>query len=196
MNTKTEVIFILDRSGSMAGLESDTIGGYNGFLEKQRKLEGETQITTVLFDDQYEILYNGVAITDAELTDDQYYVRGMTALNDAVGKTILDVGARLSRIQEAERPGKVIMIISTDGAENSSREFSGRQIKEMIAHQRKKYGWEFLFFGANIDTGAAAESIGIDRESSFAFDASPQGVEVMMNCASEMVQYYREKEEK
>ncbi|MTI96304.1 MAG: VWA domain-containing protein [Firmicutes bacterium] len=187
----TEVIFILDRSGSMGGLESDTIGGYNGFLEKQKKLTGDTHITTVLFDDQYEILYNGVDVSRARLTPEQYFVRGMTALYDAVGKTILDVGTRLARIPEAERPGKVIMIITTDGAENSSREFSGKRVKEMIAHQRDKYGWEFLFFGANIDTATVAANIGIDTDNAIAFKASSAGILDLMECVSEKVEHSR-----
>lgn len=187
----TEVIFILDRSGSMGGLESDTIGGYNGFLEKQKKFAGKTQVTTVLFDDQYEILYNGVDISAAGLTEAQYYVRGMTALYDAVGKTILDVGTRLSRTPEADRPGKVIMIITTDGAENSSREFSGKRIKEMISHQREKYGWEVLFFGANIDTANVAGSMGIDLDSAISFESTSTGVEKMMECAFMRVESIR-----
>lgn len=187
----TEVIFILDRSGSMAGLEEDTIGGYNGFLAKQKDMAGKTQITTVLFDDQYEILHNGVDVSQARLNDQQYFVRGMTALYDAVGKTILDVGARLSRTPAAQRPDKVIMIITTDGAENSSREFTGQRIQELIAHQRDKYGWEFLFFGANIDTAAVAEDIGIHRDNAIAFEASSQGVSLMMNCVCQYVESKR-----
>ena len=190
-NNLTEVIFILDRSGSMCGLEADTIGGYNGFLEKQQKLAGQTQITTVLFDDQYEVLYNGVDISAAKLKDGQYFVRGMTALYDAVGKTILDVGTRLSRIPSSERPGKVIMIITTDGAENSSREFTDKGIKEMISHQREKYAWEFLFFGANVDTADVAMGIGIDEDSAIPFVANSLGIEKMMECASLRVESSR-----
>jgi Mg-chelatase subunit ChlD len=187
----TEVIFVLDRSGSMAGLESDTIGGYNGFLDKQSKLEGDTLITTVLFDDRYEILYNGVDIAYARLHDGQYFVRGMTALNDAVGKTILDVGTRIARTPEAARPGKVIMIITTDGAENASREFTGARIKEMIAHQKQKYGWEILFFGANIDTQEAAAHFGISPDCAMAFSASSEGITQMMENACLRVEELR-----
>lgn len=190
----TEIIFILDRSGSMRGLESDTIGGYNSFLDKQKSQAGKTNITTVLFDDKYEILYNGVDVSDARIDQTQYYVRGMTALYDAVGKTILDVGIRLSRTPEAERPGKVIMVITTDGAENSSREFSGRQIQAMISHQQEKYNWEFLFFGANIDTAVAARELGIDADNSIAYQASSQGVAEMMHSASMLVEEMRKQE--
>jgi hypothetical protein len=115
----------------------------------------------------------------------------MTALYDAVGKTILDVGTRLSRIPETQRPGKVIMIITTDGAENSSREFPGWRIKEMISHQREKYGWEFLFFGANIDTAAVAVNMGIRPDSAINFKADSAGITYMMECASEMVEQKR-----
>jgi len=187
----TEIIFILDRSGSMAGLEADTIGGYNGFLEKQEALPGRTQVTTVLFDDQYEVLYDGVDASSAKLIEEQYYVRGMTALYDAVGKTILTVGARLARQKQQERPGKVIMVITTDGAENSSREFSGRRIRELIAHQREKYNWDFLFFGANIDTAAVADSIGIERDNAMAYEASSVGVAEMMCYAAKKVEEKR-----
>lgn len=187
----TEVIFILDRSGSMAGLESDTMGGYNGFLAKQSKLEGDTLITTVLFDDRYEVLYNGVDIAHAKLLEGQYFVRGMTALYDAVGKTILDVGTRIARTPEAARPGKVIMIITTDGAENASREFNGKRIKEMIAHQRQKYGWEVLFFGANIDTQEVAANMGISQDCAIAFTASSEGITHMMEDACFRVEEFR-----
>jgi len=187
----TEVIFILDRSGSMGGLESDTIGGYNGFLDKQKGQEGETHITTVLFDDKYEILYNGVDVSAAGLTEKQYFVRGMTALYDAIGKTILDVGTRLAFSPEEECPGKVIMIITTDGAENASREFTGKRVKEMITHQGKKYGWEFLFFGSNIDTETVARDIGIEGDSAISFRANSRGISTLMECAAVRVEEKR-----
>ena len=157
----TEIIFLLDRSGSMAGLETDTIGGFNAFIEKQRQLEGETIVTAVLFDDRYEILWNGIDANKAILTDKEYYVRGSTALLDAVGKTILDVGYRLSKTSEETRPGKVIFVITTDGMENSSKEFTYEKVKELIKHQQEKYNWEFIFLGANIDAAKEAGNIGI-----------------------------------
>ncbi|MFC4801646.1 VWA domain-containing protein [Neobacillus sp. GCM10023253] len=193
MNTNmTEIIFLLDRSGSMAGLESDTIGGFNGFIEKQRKLEGEILVTTVLFDDQYEILWNGVDARQANLTDQEYYVRGMTAMLDAVGKTILDVGYRLSKTDENKRPGKVIFVITTDGMENASSEFTYEKVKELIRHQQEKYNWEFIFLGANIDAAKEAESLGIDVENAFNFEASEKGVEVMYNMVCEQVMERRQ----
>ena len=155
----TEIIYVLDRSGSMGHLTGDTIGAYNAYLDEQKKFDGETKITTVLFDDKYELLYNGEKIENAYLDHEKYYVRGMTALYDAVGKTILDVGHRLSVTPENERPEKVIFIITTDGYENASKEFTQKKVKEMIEHQSNKYSWEFMVFGANIDTAAVADEV-------------------------------------
>jgi len=186
-HNKTEIIFLLDRSGSMAGLESDTIGGFNALIEKQCKLEGETFLTAVLFDDQYEILWNGVHANKTKLTEDEYFVRGTTALLDAVGKTILDVGYRLTKTSEEERPGKVIFVITTDGMENASSEFTYRKVQELIKHQQEKYNWEFIFMGANIDAAKEAESIGITRENAYHFEASEEGVESMYNVICEAV---------
>lgn len=183
----TEIIFLLDRSGSMSGLESDTIGGFNAFIEQQKKIEEETKVTTVLFDDKYELLWNGVDANEVKLTDRDYYVRGSTALLDAVGKAILDVGIRLSNTNEEERPDHVLFVITTDGYENASREFTYKKVKDLINHQKEKYNWEFIFMGANIDAAKEAESLGIDSDDAFSFDASSKGVEVMYNIASETI---------
>jgi hypothetical protein len=183
----TEIVFLLDRSGSMGGLESDTIGGFNAFIEKQRQLEGETIVTAVLFDDRYEILWNGIDAHKVKLTDKEYYVRGCTALLDAMGKTILDVGHRLSQISKDERPGKVIFVITTDGLENASREFTYEKVKELIKHQQEKYCWEFIFLGANIDAAKEANSIGIAMDNAYNFEASKNGVENMYCVVSEAV---------
>jgi hypothetical protein len=183
----TEIIFLLDRSGSMGGLESDTIGGFNAFIENQRKLEGKTLVTGVLFDDQYELVWNGAEAEKVKLTAEEYYVRGCTALLDAVGKTILDVGYRLSRTNEDARPGKVIFVITTDGFENASREFTYEKVKELIKHQQEKYSWEFIFLGANIDAEREADNLGIDVNNAFSFEASKDGVEYMYNMISEEV---------
>ncbi|MEH7011012.1 vWA domain-containing protein [Neobacillus niacini] len=188
----TEIIFLLDRSGSMGGLESDTIGGFNVFIEKQRKLEGKTVVTAVLFDDQYEILWNGVEAERVMLTDEDYYVRGCTALLDAVGKTILDVGYRLSNTNADQRPGKVIFVITTDGFENASREFTFKKVKELIKHQQEKYSWEFIFLGANIDAQKEADNLGIDSENAYSFEASEAGVECMYKMVSEAVSEKRQ----
>ena len=192
----TEIIFLLDRSGSMAGLEADTIGGFNTFIEKQRQIEGETIVTTVLFDNKYEILWNGIDAHQVTLTEEEYYVRGMTALLDAVGKTILDVGYRLSKISEKEKPSKVIFVITTDGMENASREFNYEKVKELIKHQQEKYNWEFIFLGANIDAAKEANSIGIDVHNAFSFEASEAGVVRMYDMISEEVSERRLKERK
>jgi hypothetical protein len=189
----TEIIFLLDRSGSMSGLERDTIGGFNAFIERQCQLEGETLITTVLFDDQYEVLWNGKDAAKTRLTEKEYYVRGTTALLDAVGKTILDVGHRLSKTPEAQRPGNVIFVITTDGMENASREFTYKKVKELIKHQQEKYNWEFIFMGANIDVAQEADSLGISIENAFDFEASEAGVEKMYDVMCEAVSLKRQK---
>lgn len=183
----TEIIFLLDRSGSMSGLESDTIGGFNAFIKKQSELEGETLVTAVMFDDQYEVLWNGNDAKNVKLTDREYYVRGCTALLDAVGKTILDVGHRLSMAIEEQKPGKVIFVITTDGMENASREFNYDKVKELIKHQQEKYNWEFIFMGANIDAVKEADSLGINVENTYNFEASEDGVEKMYNVICEAV---------
>ena len=177
----------------MAGLESDTIGGFNGFIEKQRQLEGKTLVTTVLFDDKYELLWNGIDAGQAKLTGREYFVRGCTALLDAVGKTILDVGCRLSGMQEDQRPGKVIFVITTDGLENASREFTYAKVRELIKHQQEKYNWEFIFLGANIDAAKEAGSIGICADNAISFEASKEGVEAMYCRVSEAVSKRRHK---
>ncbi|MFB4168569.1 VWA domain-containing protein [Virgibacillus sp. JSM 102003] len=191
----TEIIFLLDRSGSMAGLESDTIGGFNAFIEKQSKLEGETILTSVLFDNKYEVLWNGVDAKNVRLTENEYYVRGTTALLDAVGKTILDVGYRLSRSCKEQEPDNVIVVITTDGMENASREFSYKKVKELIKHQQDKYNWEFIFMGANIDAAKEANNIGIVEQNAYNFEASEKGVERMYDIASEMVSENRRRKQ-
>ncbi|MDM5318133.1 VWA domain-containing protein [Fictibacillus sp. b24] len=188
MNKKlTEIVFLLDRSGSMSGLEKDTIGGFNSFVKRQCELDGETVLTAVLFDDQYEVLCSGAPAKSVHLTSNEYYVRGTTALLDAVGKTILDVGYRLSQVNEEDRPGKIIFVITTDGMENASHEFSYEKVKDLIRHQQEKYSWEFIFMGANIDVAKEAESIGIKEENAFHFEATNDGVENMYTIMSEQV---------
>jgi uncharacterized protein YegL len=183
----TEIIFLLDRSGSMAGLERDTIGGFNSFLERQCQHDGKTLLTAVLFDDETEILWNGVDAKSVALTKNEYYVRGCTALLDAVGETILDVGRRLSKTPETARPANVIFVITTDGMENSSQEFTYSKVKELILHQQEKYRWQFIFMAANIDAAKEAGSIGINKEQAFNFEATDKGVQVMYDSVCEMV---------
>jgi len=172
----TEVVFILDRSGSMSNLVSDTIGGYNSMLEKQKRLPGDVLITTILFDDQYEILYENVNLKEVfNITEKEYYVRGSTALLDAMGKTINYIGKKLENIQEDMRPGKVLFVIITDGYENSSREFNYKKIKSMVEHQKSKYSWEFIFLGANIDAIAVADNLGIADDRAVNYCADSKG---------------------
>ena len=190
-NNRTEIIFLLDRSGSMSGLEKDTIGGFNAFIEKQCELDGEVSLTTVLFDDEYEILWDGIDATGAKLTKEHYYVRGSTALLDAVGKTILDVDRRLVKITEELKPGKVIFVITTDGMENASREFTHEKVKKLISLQEEKQKWEFIFIGANMDAAKEASSLGIQAENAFDFVASEVGVEAMYAMVNENVSMRR-----
>ena len=158
----TEVIFILDRSGSMSGLEADTIGGFNSMIEKQKKEEGEAYISTVLFDDTTEVLYDRVPVEKVDpMNDKQYYVRGCTALLDALGGAIHHIGNVHKYAREEDRPEKTLFIITTDGMENASRQYSYDKVKKMVEKQKKKYGWEFLFLGANIDSIEVARKFGI-----------------------------------
>ncbi|MEN0648134.1 vWA domain-containing protein [Caldifermentibacillus hisashii] len=181
---KTEIIFLLDRSGSMSGLEKDTIGGFNALIQKQCQL-GETILTTILFDDKYEILWNGVDAIKIKLTEKEYFVRGTTALLDAIGKTILDVSFRLGNMKDEDKPDHLLFVITTDGMENASKEFSYEKVKEMIRNQQEKHGWEFMFLGANIDVEEEAEQLGISRDQTFEFEASEKGVEAMYSMVNE-----------
>lgn len=174
----TEIVFLLDRSGSMSGLENDTIGGFNGFVKKQAEI-GPTNLTTVLFDDQYEILHSGIDAKNAVLTEKEYFTRGSTALLDAVGKTIDEVGMRLAATPEAQRPGKVIVVITTDGLENASRRYGYEQVKAMITRQSEQYRWEFIFMGANIDAAQEGQKLGIRLDRSFNYEATSYGVNSM-----------------
>ena len=170
----SELAFILDRSGSMAGLESDTIGGFNAFLEKQKALPGEARLTTVLFNHRDYLLHDRLDIQAvAPLTAKEYSVGGSTALLDAVGRTISKIDSALRHTAESHRAGKVLIVITTDGLENASREYSLAQVRQMIERQKQECGWEFLFLGANIDAVAAAGDLGIapDRAQNYCPDA-------------------------
>ena len=150
-NNLTEMVFILDRSGSMCGLEGDTIGGFNSMIDNQKKQEGEALVTTVLFDNEYELLHDRVKLSEIKkMTDKEYYVRGCTALLDAVGRTISHISMIRKYIRKEDIPQNTIIAITTDGMENASHEYNYEQIKKMI-EEKKKDGWEFLFIGANID---------------------------------------------
>ena len=189
----TELVFVLDRSGSMAHLEEDTIGGFNRMIAQQRDGPGDARVTVVLFDTQYEVLYNGMKIEDIPpMTNKQYYARGLTALLDAVGKTIDDVGERLSAMPEEERPGKVVFVITTDGMENASHSYSLEKVKAMVEHQKSKYGWDFLFFGAGIDAVAAASDIGITADRAMRVGATSAGIEESYSCMADFITDFRE----
>ncbi|MGE5678184.1 MAG: vWA domain-containing protein [Pseudomonadota bacterium] len=188
----TEIIFILDRSGSMAGLESDTIGGYNSFLEEQKKVEGEAHVTTVLFDNNYEVLHDGVDIKSVNpITRKEYFARGTTALLDAVGLTINRVVERIKKTDESQRPSKVIFIITTDGLENSSVEFTYTQVKQMVSYQQSKYNWEFLFLGANIDAAKEADSLGIKANRASNYVADSQGSNLIYGTLASSIASFR-----
>lgn len=172
-----ELVFILDRSGSMSNLTQDTIGGFNSMIERQKNEPGEARVTTVLFDDQYEILHDHVDIKEIKpLTDKEYYARGMTALLDAIGRTVNSVGKRLADTPEDERPEKVIVVITTDGFENASREFKKDDVKSMIEHQQSKYSWMFMFLGANMDAVEEASSLGVNSKFARTYTNSSKGV--------------------
>ena len=172
----TELVFILDRSGSMGGLESDTIGGFNGMIERQKKEGEKVNVTTILFDDEVEIIHDRFPIDAVQpLTDKEYYVRGCTALLDAVGQAINKIDNVQKHLPEEHRAGKVLFVITTDGLENSSTEFNYNDIKRMI-EAKKECGWEFLFLGANIDAGKEAEKIGIERNRSVTYENDHDGV--------------------
>jgi uncharacterized protein YegL len=191
-NDLTELMAILDRSGSMAHLANDTIGGFNKFIEDQKQAPGEAILTTVLFDNQYEFLHDGVNIQDVKpITEKDYFARGMTALLDAVGRTINHIGEKLSKMDEADRPSKVMVLIITDGMENSSHEFTQSQIKEMVECQKNTYKWEFLFFGANIDSFSTAGGLGIDLTRAVNFSASGIGINTTLDAMSLAASSYR-----
>lgn len=170
----TELVFIIDKSGSMEGLEKDTIGGFNSMLKEQQAVEGEAVVTTVLFDNRYELLHDRIDIRAVSpLTEKNYTVRGNTALLDALGRTIHKIRAVQKHTAENYRAEKVLFVIITDGQENASREYSAERVKRRIERQKEKYGWEFVFFGANMDAVMEAGEIGIaaDRAQNYCADA-------------------------
>jgi uncharacterized protein YegL len=189
----TEIVFILDRSGSMGGLESDTIGGYNSLIAKQKKEEGEAIISTVLFDDTCEVLHDRKNLDQIKpLTDKDYYVRGCTALLDAVGGAIHHIGNVHKYARDEDRPEKTLFIITTDGMENSSKRYSYAKVKQMVERQKEKYGWEFLFLGANIDAAAEAERFGIRRDRAVNYHCDSEGTEINYKALSKAVSSVRQ----
>lgn len=175
----TELVFILDRSGSMCGLESDTIGGFNSMLARQKITEGEALVTTILFDDRIETLCDRADLREtAPMTSREYYTRGSTALLDAVGGAVRRIAREHRCAGKDDVPEKTVFVIITDGLENSSRVYSYNEVKRMIEHEKEKHGWEFVFLGANIDAAAEAGRIGIsaDRAARYTYDGAGVGV--------------------
>ena len=184
----TELVFILDRSGSMAGLEGDTIGGFNAMLQKQRGEPGEALISTVLFDNKTEVIHDRVPLDRVSaLTEKEYFVRGCTALLDAVGGAIHHIGNVHKYAREEDRPEKTLFVITTDGLENASRRYTYDKVKAMIERQREKYGWEFLFLGANIDAAREAARFGIRADCAADYHADSMGTEAVYESVCEAV---------
>jgi len=184
----TELVFILDKSGSMAGLEADTIGGYNAMLKKQQKAEGEAIVTTVLFDHEYDLLHDRINVRGiSPITEKDYEVGGTTALLDAIGLSIQKIVNVQKRTREDERAEKVLFVITTDGMENASREFTADKIKKMVQFQKEKFGWEFLFLGANIDAISTAERFGIDEDFAVEYHADGEGTQLNYEAVNEAV---------
>lgn len=181
-----ELVFILDRSGSMFGLEKDTIGGYNSMLQKQKEQSGDVFVTTVLFDDYYEMLYHHKNIKElSDMTEKEYFVRGSTALYDAIGKTIVNVD-REQELAE-KKVDQVLFIITTDGMENASQEFTAKQVRDLIEKQKKEKKWEFLFLGANIDAEETAAQFGISKEKAVNYHADSLGTQKNYKVLGEAV---------
>ena len=188
----TEMVFILDKSGSMAGLEADTIGGFNGMIEKQKKEEGEALVSTVLFSNDSTVLHDRVDLRKIEpMTDRQYFVGGCTALIDAIGGAIHHIGNVHKYAREEDRPEHTIFIITTDGMENASRRYTSDQVKTMVKRQKEKYGWEFLFLGANIDAVETAAHFGIEEDRAVTFHNDSRGQALNYAELSEAVRTVR-----
>ncbi len=184
----TELVFILDRSGSMAGLESDTIGGFNSMIEKQKKLDGECLVSTVLFDNESEVIHDRVQLGEVKpMTDKEYFVRGCTALLDAIGGAIHHIGNVHKYARKEDVPEKTLFVITTDGMENASRRYGADKVRHMVERQKEKYGWEFIFLGANIDAVSEASKIGIGADRSVTFTNDSEGIEENYKAVSDVV---------
>ncbi len=190
---RTELVCILDKSGSMCGYESDTIGGFNAMIEAQRKLSGSCRVTTILFDDRVSLLHNRCDISEMKgMTEADYQPGGCTAMLDAIGLGIKHMVKHVRQLKEEARPDHVIFFITTDGMENASRSFSKREVKKMIEHEKEKYGWKFIFSGADIDVEEIAEDLSIDDDMAFEFTKQDGGVRCCMAEASDRVYRIRE----
>ena len=195
-NGVTELVMILDRSGSMSGLEADTIGGFNSMLEKQKKETGEAYVSVILFDNEIEVLYDRVEIRKVEpMNDTQYYVRGCTALLDAVGRAIHHIGNVHKYARKEDVPEKTLFIITTDGLENASREYSYEKVRRMIEKKKEKYGWEFIFLGANIDAAKEAARFGIHKSRAVRYESDHKGTQINYGMMSNIVSSVRKAED-
>ena len=191
-NNITELVFILDRSGSMAGLEADTIGGFNALIEKQRREEGECYVSTVLFDNVSEVLHDREKLSHIRpMTEKEYTVRGCTALIDAIGGAIHHIGNVHKYARPEDVPAHTMFVITTDGMENASRKYTRERVKQMIERQKERYGWEFLFIGANIDAVETAARYGIDRSRAVNYNADKEGTRVVYDTVARAVQNVR-----
>lgn len=187
-NNTTELVFIIDRSGSMAGLEKDTIGGFNAMIEKQKKEKGECLVSTVLFDNTSEVLHDRVKLSEIRtMNEDEYYVRGCTALIDAIGGAIHHIGNVHKYARKEDVPEHTMFIITTDGMENASQRYCSDDVKRMIERQKSKYGWEFLFIGANIDAVETAARYGIEKDRAVDYRADREGTAVLYSAVSDAV---------
>ncbi len=187
-NNITELVFILDRSGSMSGLESDTIGGFNAMIKKQHEENGECFVSTVLFDNVSEVLHDRIKLSDVpEMTDKDYTVRGCTALIDALGGAIHHIGNIHKYARNEDVPEHTLFVITTDGMENASHRYSSEQVKKMIERQKEKYGWEFLFIGANIDAVETASRYGIGADRAVNYNADEKGTHILYESVSAAV---------
>ena len=192
----TEIVFILDRSGSMAGLEDDTIGGFNAMVEKQKKEPGEAVLSAVLFSNDNTVIYDRTDIRKVEpLTDKQYFVGGSTALLDAIGGAVHHIGNVHKYAREEDRPAKTVFVITTDGMENASRRYSYFQVQRMVKRQQERYGWEFLFLGANMDAISAARSFGIREDRAVRYACDSAGTSLNFEVASKTIARVRSGQE-
>ena len=195
-NNITELVFILDRSGSMSGLESDTVGGFNTMIEKQKKQNAPCYVSTVLFNHTSEVLYDRVKLGEVQkMTEDDFFVGGSTALMDAIGGAIHHIGNIHKYIRPEDVPANTMFVIMTDGMENASRRYSSEQVKQMIERQKKRYGWEFLFIGANIDAVETAARYGIDADRAVNYHADKEGTRVVYQSVANAVCSLRENKE-
>lgn len=193
---KTELVFILDRSGSMSGLESDTIGGYNSMLKKQKAEKGLANVTTILFDDEYTVVHDRVSIEQIKpLSEKEYFVRGTTALLDAVGVTINNLIHNIKNSKKVDKADKVMFVIITDGMENSSKDYTYEKIKSLIDKQKERYAWEFVFLGANIDAIKTAASFGISQDRAVSYRSDSIGTQLNYQVVSDLVSDVRQARE-